>query len=409
MRVTIVIWYGSVMRLLALICLLIACLAVSARADSRLPRTKGQRFIAPDGSRIDIKGISLGNWLVPEGYMFKLEQAKAPWQIYAGFKRLLGRERAASFWQTFRDRYVTRGDIAFIKSVGFTAVRIPLHYNLFISNEGEVRGEGWARLDAILEWCRELGLYAIPDLHAAPGGQTGVNHDDGSGYPLMFYVPRHRALTVAFWRAVAERYAGNPTILGYDLLNEPVAPYHDISTLNPRIEPIYRDITAAIRAVDPGRIVFLGGGQWSSSFHMLGPPFTDNIAYTYHSFWSSTRRDAIQRHLNFAARYNVPLFLGESGELTDEWNAGFRTLHDHHGIGWSFWAYKNLDSASTVVSIPRPEGWSEITAFVDGKIKDRPSDPVVDKAIAQYLDGLQLAKGTVRWSYLGSLGLKNRP
>ena len=34
------------------------------------------------------------------------------------------------------------------------------------------------------------------------------------------------------WQAIAQRYRGNPTILGYDLLNEPIAPYHDIATLN---------------------------------------------------------------------------------------------------------------------------------------------------------------------------------
>ena len=126
-------------------------------------------------------------------------------------------------------------------------------------------------------------------------------------------------------------------------------------------------MTTAIREVDPGRVVILAGGQWSSSFDMFGPPFADNLAYTYHSFWASTKRDSIQRHLNFSTRYDVPLFLGETGELTDEWNARFRKLHETHGIGWSFWTYKNLDTPSTVVSIPRPEGWNEIVAFADGK------------------------------------------
>jgi hypothetical protein len=163
-------------------------------------------------------------------------------------------------------------------------------------------------------------------------------------------------------------------ILGYDILNEPIAPYHDVATLNPRLEPFYRRVTREIRAVDPGRIVILAGGQWSSSFDMFGPPFADNLAYTYHSFWASTKRDSIQRHLNFSNRYNVPLFLGETGELTDEWNARFRILHETHGIGWSFWTYKNLDTPSTVVSIPRPEGWNDIVAFADGLTTLKPSE-----------------------------------
>ena len=161
-------------------------------------------------------------------------------------------------------------------------------------------------------------------------------------------------LTVKLWRRSPSAIAGNPAILGYDILNEPIAPYHDVATLNPRLEPFYREVTTAIREVDPGRIVFLAGGQWSSSFDMFGPPFADNLAYTYHLFWASTKRDFIQRHLNFSNRYDVPMFLGETGELTDEWNDRFRKLNETHGIGWSFWTYKNLDTPSTVVSIPRP-------------------------------------------------------
>ena len=341
--------------------------------------------------------------------MFKFEVAKSPRQIFGAFDRLLGTERAASFWTQFRDTYIARADIRFIKSVGFNTVRIPLHYHLFMTDQGEITGEGWALLDRVLGWVREAGLFAIVDLHAAPGGQTGINHDDGPGYPLMFYVPRDRALTVKLWRAIAQRYSGDPAILGYDILNEPIAPYHDTAVLNMRLEPFYREVTQAIREVDPGRIVILAGGQWSSSFDMLGPPFAENLAYTYHLFWASTERDSIQRHLNFANRYDVPLFLGETGELTDEWNERFRKLQEAHNIGWAFWTYKNLDTPSTVVSIPLPDGWSEIVAFADGRRKDKPAAAVIDRAIAQYLDGIRFRNGVIRWSYLASLGLKGAP
>jgi hypothetical protein len=395
------------MRLVVAVLVLLG-FAASVRAEP-LVRIEGKTFIAPDGTVLAIKGINLGNWLMPEGYMFKFEVAKAPHQISDAFERLLGREKAALFWKQFRDTYVGPDDIAFIKAAGFNTVRIPLHYRLFMTEGGRIEGEGWALLDRVLGWVKQADLLAILDLHATPGGQTGINHDDGPGYPLMFYVPRDRALTLRLWRAIAQRYSGNASILGYDLLNEPIAPYHDVSTLNPRLEPFYREVTAAIREVDPGRIVFLAGGQWSSSLDMFGPPFADNLAYTYHSFWASTRRDSIQRHLNFSNRYGVPLFLGETGELTDAWNEGFRKLHEAHGIGWAFWTYKNLDTPSTIVSIRRPEGWNEIAAFADGRRRERPSPLLIDQAITQYLDGLPFARGEIRWTYLESLGLKSSP
>jgi len=105
----------------------------------------------------------------------------------------------------------------------------------------------------------------------------------------------------------------------------------------------------------------------------------------------------------------VPLFLGETGELTDEWNQAFRELHERHGVGWSFWTYKNLDTSSTIVSIPRPEGWNELVAFADGRTREKPPAVLVERAVRQYLDGIRLARGEVRWSYLRSLGLRGAP
>ena len=82
----------------ALLCSAVVSASPRRRAPRPLVRTEGKNFIAPDGSTLLIKGISLGNWLMPEGYMFKFEVAKAPRQIYGAFDRLLGPERAQAFW-----------------------------------------------------------------------------------------------------------------------------------------------------------------------------------------------------------------------------------------------------------------------------------------------------------------------
>src|ERR1700742_1167748 len=130
------------MRLLVALLLVVGSLVPAAAQP--LVRTEGQRFIAPDGTPLLIKGISLGNWLMPEGYMFKFEVAKAPRQIYGAFDRLLGSERAQAFWAEYRERYIAEDDIRFIKSVGFNTVRIPLHWNLFMTADGTMTGPGWA-------------------------------------------------------------------------------------------------------------------------------------------------------------------------------------------------------------------------------------------------------------------------
>ena len=212
---------------------------------------------------LPFSGINLGNWLVPEGYMFKFKQALSPTEIARLVEALVGAEAASRFWTEFRDVYVGKEDIDFIKAAGFNTVRVPLDWRLFVASgdngqggepigaDDRFEGPGWPLLDRLVQWCRDAGLRVILDLHAAPGGQTGVNHDDGPGFPLTFYVPRYRALTIALWQKLAAHYRDETAILGYDLLNEPISPYSDVDYLNPQLEPLYRDIVAAIRSVDP--------------------------------------------------------------------------------------------------------------------------------------------------------------
>ena len=107
-------------------------------------------------------------------------------------------------------------------------------------------------------------------MHCAPGGQTGTNIDDSWGYPWIFESDEEQQFAVGFWRSIAQRYADEPTVLGYDLLNEPIPPA--VAQLNPRLEPLYRKITKAIRQVDPNHAVILGGAQWDSNFDVFGPP-----------------------------------------------------------------------------------------------------------------------------------------
>jgi len=374
---------------------------------------EGKHFVDADGRTFAIKGISLGNWLMPEGYMFKFRVARSPREIESVIERLFGPDEAARFWDTYRDRYISAEDIRFIADSGFNTVRVPLHYKLFIGPDGrpDPNAAGFKLLDNVVTWSQAAGLRVIIDMHAAPGGQTGVNHDDGSGYPLLFYVPTQQRLATDLWRAIAERYKDASAVLGYDLLNEPISPYHDEQYLNRRLEPVYRDFVGAIRSVDTAHVIFMAASQWSTNFEVFGPPFAANVAYTYHKFWARPDRDSIQDYVNFSNRYNVPVFLGEAGELDDNWNDAFRRLHEAFGIGWCFWTYKNLDSLSTVVSIVKPPGWDAIAAAGSGAPAANPTGEVISQDEARaigrdYLTAIMFANGQINAGYLRSLGLR---
>ncbi|HAF21421.1 MAG TPA: glycosyl hydrolase family 5, partial [Blastocatellia bacterium] len=95
-----------------------------------------------------------------------------------------------------------------------------------------------------------------------------------------------------------------------------------------------------IREVDRNHIIFLGGAQWDTNFKVFGTPFDDKVAYTFHKYWMDVNQQAIQEYLDFRDKHNVPVWMGESGENTDEWIGSFRTLLELNNIGWCFWPYK---------------------------------------------------------------------
>ncbi len=227
--------------------------------------------------------------------------------------------------------------------------------------ERRFEGPGWALLDRLVQWCRDAGLRVIIDLHAAPGGQTGVNHDDGPGFPLTFYVPRYRQLTIALWQKLAAHYRDETAILGYDLLNEPISPYNDVDYLNPQLEPLYRDIVAAIRGVDPKPCGAARRRAMGHEFRHVRPAVRRQRRLHLSQILDQLRRATRCRsYLDFSNRWNVPVLIGETGEYNNGWNEKFRRLHERFGIGWIFWPYKNLDSELSVVSIQKPAGWDLI-------------------------------------------------
>jgi hypothetical protein len=286
---------------------------------------------------------------------------------------------------------------------------------LFVS-EGttqRLEGPGYELLDRVVDWCRAEGVYVILDMHAAPGGQTGDNIDDSFGYPFLFESRESQELTVNLWRRLAARYRGQPTVIGYDLLNEPIAHYFDAASLNPKLEPLYRRIVSAIREVDRDHVIFLGGAQWDGNFKVFGPPFDTRLVYTFHQYWMTVNQDAIQQYLNFRDKYNVPVWMGESGENTDEWIDSYRRLLEAHNIGWCFWPYKKLDATSCIVSIDSPDDWATIIAFADGPRttfeevrKLRPPKVKVQKALNDYLERIKFANCRINRGYLKALGLE---
>jgi aryl-phospho-beta-D-glucosidase BglC (GH1 family) len=408
-------WRGKRQALCWFSLLLSLAISTVSSGQSRFVTIRGKDLIAADGKPLLLKGINLGNWLLPEGYMFKFKTANSPRLIQAVINELVGEDEGRRFWKTFHQNYITREDIRFIKQSGFNSVRVPFSYRLFVSESTPARleGEGYRLLDDVVAWCRQEGLYVILDMHAAPGGQTGDNIDDSWGYPFLFESAESQELIVNIWRKLAARYRNEPTVIGFDLLNEPIAHYFDAAKLNPKLEPLYRRVVAAIREVDRNHLVFLGGAQWDTNFKVFGPPFDPKLVYTFHKYWMDVNQSAIQEYLDFRDKYKVPVWMGESGENTDEWISSFRMLLEANKIGWCFWPYKKLDATSCLASINPPKDWEAIVDYANGPRttfedvrKHRLPKEKVQQALNDYLERTKFANCRINQGYLKALALR---
>jgi aryl-phospho-beta-D-glucosidase BglC (GH1 family) len=407
-------------KIIALAVLLIFLTNAGLTAPAQTPRSKfvsvrGREFVLPDGKPLFLKGINLGNWLLPEGYMFEFKRVNSPQKIYEVFNQLVGETAARKFWKEFQANYVTQADIRFIKKAGFNSVRVPFSYRLFVSADDpqKLEGAGYELLDKVVGWCRQEGLYVVLDMHAAPGGQTGDNIDDGYGYPFLFESAEDQELTIKIWQKLAARYRNESAVIGYDLLNEPIAHYFDRDHFNPKLEPFYKKLTAAIRRVDKNHLIFLGGAQWNSNFKVFGAPFDDKLVYTFHKYWTATDQTVIQEYVDFSNKYDVPLWMGESGENSYEWIDAFRKLLEKNRIGWCFWTFKRLQADATIASVKKTADWDEIVKFAENprltfeEIRQaRPAKNKIDKALRDYLENIKFANCKINDEYLRSLGLK---
>jgi endoglucanase len=375
---------------------LAACPLVG-RADGFL-HTQGQDIVNEAGEKVMLRGVGLGNWMLPEGYMWKFGPfGDRPRHIEKIVSDLIGEEQAAAFWKQWRATYVSEQDIARIAQLGFNSVRPSLNARLFLS-EGEspqYQEEGFALLDQLAARCKANHLYLIIDMHAAPGGQTGTNIDDSvDDQPRLFMEKKYQDRLVDLWVKIATRYKDDPTIAAYDLLNEPLPKRTGADEkYGAQLEPLYKRITAAIRAVDKRHMITLEGSNWAGDWSVFSKPFDDNLVYQFHYYCRAWPAD-LKSMDEYVARRNqlgAPVWVGEAGER----NAGIywasTELLESHNIGWSFWPWKKMETDNTPYSITPPAGWEKVVAYSQTGSGAKPSRAEAQQIFDELLTNIQLA------------------
>lgn len=408
---------GMRKRSFVILCLSL-CFGLCTWSQRHFVHVQGQDLIQPNGQKLFIVGTNLGNWLNPEGYMFGFSKTNCEWMIHEMICQMVGPDFASDFWKAFKDNYITRKDIDFIASTGANTVRLPFNYKLFTDEDYmglTDHQDGFKRMDDVVSWCKANHLYVILDMHDCPGGQTGDNIDDGYGYPWLFESEKSQQRFCKIWQEIASHFANEPTVLGYELMNEPIAHYFENKeALNKKLEPLYKRAVAAIREVDRNHVVILGGARWNSDFYMFSDwKFDDNIMYTCHRYGGEPTAEAINDYIAFRNKTGLPMYMGETGHNTDEWQAKMCHVLRDQNIGYTFWPYKKIEG-SCMMAFPKPEGWDSVivkfsetprTSFKEWR-EARPDQAKARQLLMQFIEGAKFEHCIPQTSYIRSIGLE---
>ncbi len=367
-------------------------------------KTHGKTIVDKNGHEVILRGMGLGGWMLQEPYMLQLIGAATNQHgIKQKITELVGEEKTAQFYKAWLNNHCTKADIDSLAAWGFNMVRVPLHFNLFtlLAEEEPVKGKdtwlkkGFELTDKLLGWCKANSIYVILDLHAAPGGQGNdlAISDRDTSKSSLWNNQTNQQKTVALWQQLAERYKDNEWVGGYDLINEPNYGFQNQTDRNGCAEKgneplvqLYKNITAAIRKVDKKHIIYIEGNCWANNYNGIAPLWDDNMVISFHKYWNNTNKASIQDFLDMREKYNVPLWMGETGENSNAWFTNAIQLFEENKVGWTWWPLKKM-GINNPMRIPSNSNYQAIIDYWKGNGK-KPTAAMAFKGL------MQLAKDT---------------
>jgi hypothetical protein len=321
-------------------------------------------------------------------------------------KRFIGFERGVNlggwlsqgkYTKEYLDSFITEDDFKEFSTWGIDHVRVPVDYNVFETEDGMYKHEGFGYVRQAVEWCRKYGLHMILDLHKT----AGYSFDTAHGELGFFGDEQLQNRFYRLWEKFAARFGKDSDMLAFELLNE-VSDKEYSEAWN----KISRIAIEKIRAFAPDTKILIGG-YWNNSVDALADlemPYDENIVYNFHcydpflfthqsAYWvdkmpldfcisypgdiNEYRRrikeiglDYMQTYLEvsdegfnadyFMSRFrnavklceerNVPLYCGEYGVInkadsndTLKWYKDINTAFEKLGIARAAWSYKMVD------------------------------------------------------------------
>jgi endoglycosylceramidase len=281
-------------------------------------------------------------------------------------------------WHTFED-------YARLRDWGLHAVRLLVFWDALEPEPGVIDEAYIDRVEERVGWARQLGLIVILDLHqdiystkyTGDGAPDWACLDEGQPFEpvdpwwMRNLQPAVRTAWNNFWETdslqehyreafarLAERFVGDTTVIGYDLMNEPFGYYNPADFEKNQLAPFYAKLGQRLHAVDPDKLLFyeplspLNAGLPSQIGDMAGLP-----AVYYPHFYQlevhegkpysgdqNEMRWAVGLRQREAGKWQRPLLFGEIGVIAGVQGAeayirDLTNLLDERRFGWFYWNY----------------------------------------------------------------------
>ena len=375
-------------------------------------KADGIRIVNEKGDNVLLRGIGLGGWMLQEGYMLHVNVESQQHRIRERIETLIGKEQAQAFYDAWLANHTTKTDVDSLHAWGFNSVRLPMHYNLYtlpvdqepVAGQNTWLTKGFALTDSLISWCKANNMYVILDMHAAPGGQgNDLNISDRDpSKPSLWQSDANKEKMIALWRRLAARYANEPTVAAYDIINEPNWGFGD--TVNDRnglreqknipLKQLMMDITHAIREVDQKHIIVIEGNGWGNNYNGILGPWDNNMVLSFHKYWNNNDQQSIQHILDDREKYHVPVWIGETGENSNTWFTEAIHLFETNNMGWCWWPLKKLGNNNPLQIKSNPY-YDSLTNYWNNKTSIPPSPNQVYEGLMELASQTKAEKNIV--------------
>lgn len=305
------------------------------------------------GAIVNLRGTNLGGWLLQEAWMSPMNTPDQ-YTLTSTLWNRFGTDGNHSLQDYYQSVWIQASDLDNIKSMGMNVVRVPMYWEDFMNPDGTMKPDSisFKELDWLVAQAGQRNLYVILDFHGLQGGDCPWQSCGITNSNQLWGNSTYQTRTVQIWERIATRYNGNPTIAGYDLMNEPLltsGAAENASQVRQKFD-FYNRMYNAVRAKDPNHIIIVAAFfDWEQTL----PPSTygwTNVVYQTHNYnfdqydnWNVTNGmidNWLAKAAQYQSAYNVPVYSGEFSfgqlDLIEKFLAGLNAIN----ASWTNWSYK---------------------------------------------------------------------